>query len=89
MLWLISVSHGLLDRDAILYWMKTSHILFTNRGNERVDNATLELAESYLHLLVSHSGRQDQIQRLQLWKEKAKDVGKYFHLLSERSLERC
>ena len=78
----IRVSHGLLGRDAILYWMKTSRTLFSSQGHERLDNNILELVESYLHLLISRTGRQDQIQHFLLWKAQ-RESGMYFHPLSE------
>ena len=84
----IRVTHGLLDRDTILYWMKSCHILFASRDHERLDNSILELATDYLHLLLSHSGHQDQTRHLHLSKQ-IEDNGMCFHPLSEESLERC
>ena len=69
----IHISHGLLDRDAILYWIKTCHIPFASQGHERLDSDTLELAVNYLYLLISHPGRQDQILHLRFLKETTKN----------------
>ena len=86
-LYSIRISHDLPDRDAILYWMKTSHTLFASQGHEQLDGSTLAFVENYLHLLVAHSGRQGQIQRLNLNMMpdiSPEPVSKYFHILSER-----
>ena len=79
----ITISHDLLDRDAILSWMKTPCILFASQGHERLDNSTLELVDNYLHLIVSHSDRQDQILHLQWSVQQPEEAGKHFHCLPE------
>ena len=80
-LYMIEILHVRLDRDAILYWMKASRILFACRDHERLDTAILELVANYLHLLVSHSGRQNQNHSMLLWK-KTDNSGMYDHPLS-------
>ena len=65
----IRVSHGLRDRDAVQRWIKTLNTLFASQGFERLDDITSAAVADYLHVLLSHSGRGDQIQHLNVLRE--------------------
>ena len=74
----IHVSHTFQDRDTVQRWMKTSSILFASQGLVPPGDITLALVESYLHVLLSHSGREDPIQHLGILRHGLNE-GECFH----------